>query len=161
MQKTLFFQLDRAAGEAAYRHALREHDFNSAESHIPPGKLLCDLVKRQAALVMKDVTECPPVVVNAHLARLDAIREVIGHLMRHDCCDNGESSLSGGQLLYPRTLADFDAALRITREQHRAPVFVTERDEQLTRVERKLDILAGLFSSSGLLERELSKEDDL
>lgn len=112
---------------------------------VTPAKLFADLLRRQARRVMGDVTECPVDTLPAHLARLDDLREVFKHVIRHDYAETPESRLSGAQLMYPATLADFLACLDITRQTHRAPAFVNQRDSEIADINRKLDLLAGLI----------------
>ena len=112
---------------------------------IPPEKLFSDLLKRQARRVMQDVTECPPVALSAHMDRINDLRELFEHVIRHQFAETAESALSGAQLLYPSTLADFLACLDITKREHRAPPFVNSRDAELEQINRKLDMLAGFI----------------
>ena len=97
---------------------------------------------------MGDITECPTDTLPAHIARLDDWREVVGHLLRHDLQQTPESRLSGAQLCYPVTLADLLACAEITRRNHRAPVFVNSRDEQIEKILRGIDQIAGLIATN-------------
>jgi hypothetical protein len=74
---------------------------------VPPEKLHADLLKRQARRVMADVTECPPLTLPAHLARLADLRESFAFALSHHFAETPEASLSGAQLQYPSTLADY------------------------------------------------------
>lgn len=108
---------------------------------------------------MADVTECPPITLPAHLARLADVREVIGFALSHHFAETAEAVLSGAKLLYPATLADYAAALQITRRELRAPVFINSRDAEISEINRKLDTLAGLFSRSPMLDALLEAEE--
>ncbi len=119
---------------------------NSTLNTVPPEKLLADLLKRRMRRAMGDVTECPAHALPAHLARLDGLREIGEHCIRHWLRETPESLLSGAQLAYPVTVADFLAAMAITRREHRAPVFVNQRDAEISEIHRKLDLIGGLLS---------------
>lgn len=106
---------------------------------VTPAKLFADLLKPQARRIMGDITECPVDTIPAHLARLDDLREIFRHVIRHDFAETPESRLSGVQLLHPVTLADYLAALEITRQTHRAPAFVNSRDTELAEI--NLDVV--------------------
>jgi hypothetical protein len=54
-----------------------------------------------------------------------------------------ETQLSGKQLLYASTLADFLACLELTRKDHRAPAFVNQRDQDLAKIHHALCLIAG------------------
>jgi len=108
---------------------------------------------------MADLTECPPDTIPAHLARLDAISELIRFACNHEMVPGACTRLSGAQLIMPATLADYLACLEITRKTHRAPPFVNERDETLARMERKLDVLAGCFAQSPALNAVLEEAE--
>lgn len=114
----------------------------------PPEKLFADLLKRLARKVVCDVTECPPDAMSAHLARLDDLRDVFGHMLRHDYRETPEANPSGAQLLHPSTLHDWLAVLELTRKQHRAPAFVNSSDDQFASIDRKLCVIAGLLASN-------------
>ena len=115
---------------------------------VEPEKLFADLLKRQARRVMADITECPADTLPAHLARLDGLREVVSHAMRHGLVSAVESRRSDRQLIYAYTVADFAACLEITRREHRAPAFVNSRDSELSEVNRKVDLLAGMVAAA-------------
>jgi hypothetical protein len=149
-QKTLRYALPADDLRPAYTLRNEARCLNNPTRKVPPEKLLSDLLKRQMRRVMSDITECPSDTLPAHLARLDDFRDIVGHLVRHDLAETAESRLSGAQLAYPSTLADFLACLDITRRQHRAPVFVNQRDEELAGINRKIDMLAGFL----LIDRE-------
>ena len=84
---------------------------------------------------------CQPDTLPAHLARLEAIGEVIVHHLRHDLA-GPEARLSGRQLAYPSTLADFLACIDLTRQNHRCPEFVNPVKDQFDEIIRRLDLLA-------------------
>ena len=155
LQKTLRLVVPRINGESelTYRHRLKL--LNSPAQHYPPEKLLADLLKRIARRVMGDITECPANGLPAHLARLDDLRDLFDHLLRHSYSEHAEGLLSGSQLAYPHTLADFRGALEVTRQQHRAPAFINSRDAELAEINRKLDTIAGLLASSEQIENLL------
>ena len=146
-QKTLRLSLPRPVGVSARSWQLDEKLLNNPVRHTPPEKLLCDLLKRQGRRIMADITECPTDTLPAHLARLADWRETVEHHLRHDLLGTPESRRSGAQLAYPATLADLLACAEITRRQHRAPVFLNDRDETLQKIWRGLDQLAGLIAS--------------
>lgn len=129
-----------------------------ATSPVPPAKLFADLLRRQARRVMGDVTECPIDTLPAHLARLDDLREIFRYVIAHDYAETPESRLSGKQLIYPATLADFLACLDITRNTHRAPAFVNQRDTEIADINRKLDLLAGLICKNPELLETLQSQ---
>lgn len=146
-------------GESAQSHSFREREFNKPTKHVAPEKLLADLLKRLAKRAMSDVTECPPDTIPAHLARIDDLREVIGHAMRHGLVEPAENRPSGNALQYAYTLSDYCACLDITRKTHRGPSFLNSRDEQLSEINRKLDMLAGLFNRSNVLAEILDESE--
>jgi len=126
---------------------------------VPPEKLYADLLKRQARRVMADVTKCPPITLPAHLARLADLREFFQFALSHHFDGTAEAVLSGAQLLYPATLADYAAALQITHKDFRTPVFINDRDAEIAEINRKLDTLAGLFSRSPVMDTLLDSEE--
>ena len=126
---------------------------------VQPEKLLADLLKRQARQVCCDITECPPVSLPAHLARLDGLREVITHHLRHDLAGTDEASASGAQLRHPSTLADWLEVMRLTRKDFRAPAFINSRDEQLEKIFRGIDQIAGLIGRRSDLVQFLAVEN--
>ena len=97
---------------------------------------------------MGDITECPSESIPAHLARLLDLQEVIDLATRHEFVPGNETRLSGAQLRYPQTLADLRACLDLTRRNHRAPVFVNQRDSELAQINQKIDLLAGLVAQA-------------
>lgn len=159
LQKPLRLTVPRSRGETVSEHSERQRLLNGAEIPVPVGKekLFADMLKRRARRVMADITECPPDTLPAHLARLDGLREVIHFAMRHELVPGAETRRSDRQLLYAYTLADFAACLEITKQTHRAPAFVNQRDEDLAAINRKLDLLAGLFAGSRALNSVLDE----
>ncbi|MEI9961357.1 MAG: hypothetical protein WDM76_09605 [Limisphaerales bacterium] len=111
---------------------------------VSPQKLLCDLLKRQARTIMGDITECPSASLPAHLARLMDMRDTIDLAVRHDLIPPTESEVSG--LNMANTLADLRVCLDFTRRTHRAPVFVNSRDTEISVLNQKIDLLAGLVA---------------
>lgn len=126
---------------------------------VTPEKLLCDLLKRQARQVCCDITECAAVSLPAHLARLDGLRDIISHHLRHDLAGTDEASASGVQLRHPSTLADWLEVMRMTRKDFRAPAFINSRDEQLEKIWRGIDQLAGILSRRSDLVQFLAAEN--
>ncbi len=125
----------------------------------PSERLFADLLKRQARKVMRDLTECPPDTIPAHLATLEALQDVIQFACQNGLLMEADTRLSGKQLMYPATVADFAACLVITRKQHRAPAFVNGDNAQLDRIEKKLDTLAGAIAHDPeLLEMLFSEQ---
>ena len=135
--------------------------FNHPPRSISKEKLFADLLKRQAKAAMDAVTECPPDTIPAHLARLVSAAELIRFAIRHELVPGADTMRSGKQLLYAATCADYVEALEITRRQHRAPAFVTDRDVQFEAINRKLDTLAGLFARSPALQAVLDEEQEV
>lgn len=157
-QKSLRLLVPRLPGETTFNFNSRRADFNAPQSEqADPGRLLALLLKRQARAVMESVTECPPDTLPAHLARLAALVEIVRHSIEHETIPAAEARLSGKQLLYAATVADFLACLEITKATHRAPAVVTHRGSQLEEINRKLDLLAGLFSRSPVLSAVLDE----
>jgi hypothetical protein len=126
---------------------------------IPPEKLLADLLKRQAKRICADVSECPPAALPAHLARLDDWRESAEHHNRHCLSETPESRLSGRQLLYPSTVADWLAVADITRREHRCPSFLNSRDDAFQKITHRIDLLAGLILQDEQLTAFLSSDE--
>ena len=139
--------LPRPVGVSLREWQLDENLLNRPVRHVPPEKLLSDLLKRQGRRIMADITECPADTLPAHLARLADWKEVTEHHLRHDLAETPESRRSGAQLAYPATLADLLACAELTRRQHRAPVFLNDRDETLQKIFRGIDQIAGLIAS--------------
>lgn len=152
-QKRLLLSVRPVMGESNRefsnrRGELLNHVRESGPDRVAPEKLFADLLKRQGRRIMADVTECPPDTIPAHLARLDDWQAIARHAMQHGQVIAAECRLSGCQLVTPSTLADWLAAAEITRREHRAPSFVNSRDEQLERIFRGIDQLAGLISNN-------------
>lgn len=156
-QRELNLKLVRLDGEPRETFIHRQRDFKKGVAHVSPEKLFADLLKRQARRAMLDVTECPPDTLPAHLARVEALQEIISHVLRHDFAGTPEARPSGAQLLHAVTLHDFAACLQITRVQHRAPAFINGRDRELAEINHKLDVLAGLFAQSSALSSVLDE----
>ena len=159
MQKQNSFRL-RVAARKGVPERVRRFDENLLNREpgpvrVQPEKLLADLLKRQARQICCDITECPPVSLPAHLARLDGLRELINHHLRHDLAGD-EASASGAQLRHPSTLADWLEVMRLTRKDFRAPAFINSRDEQLEKIFRGIDQIAGLIGRRSDLVEFLS-----
>jgi hypothetical protein len=148
-QRTFRLKLPDATAE---RLSTRERSFQEKllNTDLPvkvsQAKLLADLLKRQARRILTDITECPPDTLPAHLARLTDWREIVEHVCAHGQCEPPEARRSGAQLQFASTLADWLAIAQITRQQHRAPFFVNQRDAELAAIHHKMDLLAGLVS---------------
>lgn len=161
-QNVLSLRLNPLASEPVYVRLQNQRDFTAHLKHprgpIPPGKLFADLLKRQARTAMSNLTECPPDTIPAHLAALDMLRDIFRHVVRHDFAETPESRLSGSQLLFAATLADFLACIEITRKSHRMPSFLNCRDSEISEINRKLDTLSGLFAGSRALNQVLAED---
>jgi len=158
VQRAFRLALNPRFGQSNVDCARETFAFNNSPRSISKEKLFADLLKRQAKRVMTEVTECPPDTVPAHLAHLKTVGEVLRFAITHCLVPGPETLRSGKQLLYASTCADYVEALEITSRQHRAPAFITERDEQLETINRKLDTLAGLFARSPALQAVLDEE---
>lgn len=158
-QKTLRFTVSRIPGETLSNHTHRQRALNveSSPGKVCPEKLFGDLLKRQARRVMADITECPPDTLPAHLARLDALREIISHATHHGLVPMADCRRSDRQLLFAYTVADFQACLDITRKSHRAPAFINQRDEDIADIKRMINTLAGCFAHSKALNAVLDE----
>lgn len=146
-QKTLRFSVPLPPGVGRTFHADIEREFNRfalpfKASTLPVPRLLADLLREEARRVMRDVTECPPDTLPAHLTRLQFAMELCQFAIRNGLLPEADCRLSGFQLAHPSTVMDFVAALDITRQRHRAPCVVSPSQEQLNRIEGKLDTLA-------------------
>ena len=127
-------------------HCFNSHELQFQTGHVPPEKLLADMLKRHAASIMRDVTECPPDTLPAHIQRLDECLDLMKLVVRHGLISPPECRISGAQLCQPSTVLDFSEALAITRNQHRAPSLKGLPSSQLDRIEAKIESLAGFFS---------------
>jgi hypothetical protein len=157
MQTVIRFPLNSSGFSSKFQQSEAENAFNSDARPTDVQELLAKMLKRQANAIMRDLTECPPDTIPAHLARLDDLRELIRFALSHNRVADAEGRLSGKQLLAPYTLADFLAALEITRQTFRAPAFVNSYDAGLARIEHKIDVLAGLFAQSQALHAVLAE----
>lgn len=123
-----------------------EFALNDARGTVPPEKLFCDLLKRLANAAMQDATECEPVTVSAHVARLRDFESIMACLCRHpELLPTGEELPSGYALTHPSTLADYQAAINITRARHRAPAFVNKWASEFQALHDRIDSLAHLI----------------
>jgi len=147
-QQAMRLQLSRNNGESAHSHKLREQAFNTDLRKVSPAKIFCDTIKRLARRAMRDVTECDALALPAHLARLDDLREIIGHAIRHDYSETPEAVATEMPIRAAYTLADYAACIQHTRQCHRAPSFVNSRDGELSEINRKLDTIAGLLATN-------------
>lgn len=152
-QKTLRLTVAPVQGESLAEFNYRSGDFAArlkipSSRKIPPAKLLADLLKRQARQAMGDCTRCQPDTLPAHLARLESLCELSEHFMRHDLAETPESRLSGRQLAYPTTLADFVACMELTRRNHRCPEFVNPSEDLHREIISRLDTIAFFVSQN-------------
>lgn len=146
-QRSLRFSIPLPPGVGKTFHSDLEREFNRfalpfKSTKTPVPKLLADLLRDESKRVMRDVKECPPDTLPANLARLDFVMEVCRFAIAHELVAPSDARLSGFQLAHPSTLLDFAAALDITRQRHRAPCIVSPSQDQLNRIEGKLDTLA-------------------
>lgn len=152
--------VSRMPGETSLNHTWRQRLLNGSEtpaSKVQPEKLLADMIKREARAIMSNITECAAEQIPAHLGRLGFLRELIHHATRNELIPGAETRLSGRQLLFAHTVADFAAALEITKQTHRAPAFLNQRDADIAEINRPLDLLAGLFARSPAVEAVLNE----
>ncbi len=158
-QNTFRLTLGPVKGETVAEYNYRRGDFkktlkgNGLSRSIPPEKLLGDLLRRQCRAIVLAVSECQPAALPANLARLDDWRDTVEFHLRHSLAETAEATLSGQQLLYPATLADWLAVADLTRKQHRAPAFLSDREDALLKITGRLDLLAGLI----LRDKELTE----
>lgn len=153
------FRLDskRTIGESLLTHQqILTHQQNlkalngNATKFAPPEKLFADLLKRQARAVMRSITTCEPQAIPAHVERIDALLEVIRHARTHDLISDAEKARTEAALVFAVTVADFQAALLLTRETHRAPSWAHAlAEDELAALHRKIDKLAGLLAQPG------------
>lgn len=119
---------------------------NDDRGTVPAVKLLADLLRRVAVAAMQDATECEPACLPAHQARLRDIESILACVTRHpgELSPAGDAALSGYQLSHPATLADFQAAVNVTRRTNRCPAFVNKWHQEFDALHQKLDSLARL-----------------
>lgn len=145
-QRQFTLTVPRLNGESVRLHSYRTRELNEETPKKSEKTSFCELLKKQARAVMADVTECPPPALPANLTRLDNLRDIINEAFACDLVAVYEKQLSGKQLVYAATLADFLACLELTRKSHRAPAFVNGRDEQLAQIWHGIELLAGMMS---------------
>ena len=145
-QNSFRLSVARLPGETHRLHNYRQADLNgkSAVEPVPAEKLFADLLKRQARAAMAAVTECQPVSLPLALLALETVKEVILHAQRHELTPGAESLRSDAQLAHAVTLADLLACMELTRQEHRAPVFLNSRDTELAALRHDFSQLAGL-----------------
>lgn len=161
------FVVSRLPGETSSNHDWRQRHLNEVvraefsperKNHTSEEKLFADLIKREARRVMADITECEAIQIPVHLARLSFVRELIAHAKNHELIPGSETLHSSANPLGGcYTVADFDFCLAETRKTHRAPAFINSRDEEFQTINRKLDLLAGLFAQSPALNAVLDE----
>lgn len=154
IQKSFRLSTPRIPSESAHNHTWRTQTLNGKHPRgpVPPEKLLAEMVKRQARVAMRDVTDCPPNTIPAHLARLDDLIELARHVLQHSFADDPEATPSGCQLLHPETLADYLAALLLTRQQHRAPTWINATEKRDSEILHKLDVIAAHLNRPALCQ---------
>lgn len=172
-QKLLPMTTSRLSGETASAHTWRQKDLrdnmrghgtaqfkHNYENKTDAKKLLADLLRNQARRVMADITECPPVQMPSHLARLDFLRDLIAFARNHDLISDAEKVASSfNPLNAAYTVGDFEFCLVETRKTHRAPSFLNSRDTELAQINHKLDLLAGCFAQSAALNAVLDESE--
>lgn len=121
---------------------------SKTRSSIHPSKLLADLLKRKIRSALRDVTTCSPECIPAFVERLDDLRDIACHLLRHELRETPESSLSGCALQYAATLADWLVCVEYARKNHRQTAGLPVAPDGIAEIKRMLDSLAGLFASS-------------
>jgi hypothetical protein len=145
-------RLDRENGQSAREHAETERLLNLPNPSARKQDQFACLLKRQADEIMRAVTECPPAALPQATARLRDLSEVIRFAVANGLVDADERQLSGPNLLHLHTLADYQAALDITRQQNRAPVFASRWSQELAELNAKLDaVLDRQESLAGLV----------
>jgi hypothetical protein len=145
-QRQFSLTVPRLEGESGRVHGYRVDEINGKfpQHQKPTGqKLLSDLLKKQARAVMSDITECPSPALPAHITRLKDLREIIETAMTGGLVPIEETQLSSKALQYASTLADLLACLELTRQSHRAPAFVNQRDQDLEKIHHALCLIAG------------------
>lgn len=148
-QKVLRLEISRRAGQTkvsvldANRNLRESIRFDGTTQPKTPQVLYAAMLKRQAREIMGCVTECESVNVSAQMARLRDVEELIRFAINHDYIPANECGRSDKQLIYAATVGDVLECIIITKKTHRAPTCVSQRDEDLTRIERKLDLIAG------------------
>jgi hypothetical protein len=101
---------------------------------------------------MQDTTGCPPATIPAHLARLDDLIDLYRHHLQHTFAGTDEETSSGCQLLHPNTLADYLAAMLLTRQQHRAPKWINATEKRDAEIIHRLDIIAAHLERPALCQ---------
>jgi hypothetical protein len=154
IQKTLRLLPAPIPGETFNEYRFRKGELQrhvangNGNGQTPTPKLFADLLKRKCREVMADVTKCQVDSLPAQLARLDDLADIIEHAINYDYKETAENKLSGRQLLYPSTLADFLACLELTRKNHRCPEFVDTAHDLHKEIIHKLDTIAFFVSQN-------------
>lgn len=134
-------RLSRQPGESARDHADNERLLNLPTPTHRRQDQFAALLKRQADEVMRAVTECSPAAIPQAMARLHDTAAVIRFAVSNGFVDPNETQLSGPNLLHLHTLADYQAALEITRQTQRAPVFASRWSNELGEIRAKLEAI--------------------
>lgn len=157
-QRPLRLSTERRPGISIREHQQNQRLLNTEGPRtVHPQKLLADLLRRQARAVMKSVTQCEPAAIPAHVARIDSLLEIIRHAREHDLISDVEKARTEAALVFAVTVADFQAALLLTRDTHRAPSFVhCLASDELSDLHRKIDCIAGLLAQNATLDAILN-----
>jgi hypothetical protein len=161
-QRPLRLSTERKRGESIHAHQLNQRLLNTEGPRtVNPQKLLADLLRRQARAVMKSVTTCEPAGITAHVARIDSLLEIIRHAREHGLISEAEQARTEAALVFAVTVADFQAALLLTRDTHRAPSFVhCLASDELSDLHRKIDCIAGLLAQNSTLDAILNAQEE-
>lgn len=146
-QRQFKLTVPRLVGEGSRLHGYRIQQLNDEKPKPNPNARFVDLLKKQARVVMADVTECPAPALPSHIARLHDLTDTIRLAMELEIIPACECQLSGKQLIFASTLSDFLACLELTRKNHRAPAFVNQRDEELAKIWHGIELIAGMVAA--------------
>jgi hypothetical protein len=151
-QKILPLTVVRRPGQQAWENKSENYQLRLISSgKIPkssPDELFAALLKRHAREIMGCVTECEPVQIAVHLARLRDLEEIIRFAINHLQIPANECGRSDKQLISAVTIGDLLECIKITLTQHRAPECVTQRESDFQRLERKIDLIAGAIATN-------------
>lgn len=145
-QRHFKLTVPRLSGESHRLHGYRVQELNEEKPKRNPNSQLVELLKKQARAVMADVTECPAPALPSHITRLHDLTDLIRLLMDLEMVPPVETQLSGKQLIFASTLADFVACLELTRKNHRAPAFVNQRDADIAKIWHGIELIAGMVA---------------
>lgn len=133
-------------------HRLFQDWFNEFRqpNHFTPEELLTQLLRRQARLVLYNITNCPEHLIALHKATIGNLCDIIDHSVKHRLIPDEECFLSGVGASSPVTIMDYRASLDHASQHYRSP-FPIANDEVLTRI----DILAAITAK---LVEQVSKD---